>query len=223
MMARIGEMVLREACAQAAVWNHLNPEARNVKMSVNIAEQQLLDGNFPNRVKEILEWSNLDASQLQLEIIEDVIVDHLDGLSVLREIQALGVSLAIDDFGTGQSSLSYIKQFDMVSSLKIDKTFVDEMGGASRAIIEAVTAMAKALDLNVIAEGVENTEQVKQLLGYGIDVMQGYLFSRPVPADQIDPIKWFGAQPEVSRTVGNASPLPPAPPGLHQGRPQRRA
>ncbi len=220
MMARIGEMVLREACAQAAVWNHLNPDAKQVKMSVNIAEQQLLDSNFPLRVQEILAWSNLDPSQLQLEIIEDVVIDHLDGLSVLREIQALGVSLAIDDFGTGQSSLSYVKQFDMVSSLKIDKTFVDEMGGASRAIIEAITAMAKALGLQVIAEGVESTDQVRQLLDYGIDVMQGYLFSKPVPATEIDPVSWFGVRPSAG-PIGPAAPSPEH--SLHQGRPERRA
>jgi len=104
-----------------------------------------------------------------------VIVDHLDGLSILNRIRDLGVSLAIDDFGTGQSSLSYIKQFDMVSTLKIDQVFVREMGDgdSNRAIIEAIVAMAKALDLRVVAEGVETIEQVNQLRGFGVDVMQG--------------------------------------------------
>ncbi|MEZ5341835.1 MAG: EAL domain-containing protein [Acidimicrobiales bacterium] len=221
MMGRIGEMVMREACAQAAVWNHLHPAARSVKMSVNIAEQQLLDGNFPNRVREILEWSGLDPAQLQLEIIEDVVIDHLAGLSVLREIRALGVSLAIDDFGTGQSSLSYVKQFDMVSSLKIDKSFVDDMDGASAAVIEAVTTMSKAMNLQVIAEGVETTAQVQQLMGYGIDVMQGYLFSKPVSASQIDPAKWFAPQGSGLRTPAPSSVA--AVDSLHQSRPQRRA
>ncbi len=193
MMGRIGELVMREACAQAAVWNHLCDDARKIRMSVNVAEAQLLDANFPALVAEVLDWSGLDASQLVLEIIEDVIVDHMDGLNMLREIRALGVSLAIDDFGTGQSSLSYVKEFDMVSTLKIDKSFVDELetGQTSIAIIEAIVAMAKALDLRVVAEGVEDPEQLRKLSSFGVDLMQGYLFNAPVAAEVIDPHSWF--------------------------------
>lgn len=127
----------------------------------------MIDKNFPETVAEVLDWSGLPADQLVLEITEDVIVDHLDGLSILNRIRDLGVSLAIDDFGTGQSSLSYIKQFDMVSTLKIDQVFVREMGDgdSNRAIIEAIVAMAKALGLRVVAEGVENIEwRVMELL-----------------------------------------------------------
>jgi len=206
MMADIGEYVLKEATAQAAVWNHLNPNARNVKMSVNIAEQQLIDKNFPDTVSEVLLWSGLPADQLVLEITEDVIVDHLDGLSVLNRIRDLGVTLAIDDFGTGQSSLSYINQFDMVSTLKIDQVFVREMGDgdSNRAIIEAVVAMANALDLRVVAEGVENIEQVNQLRAFGIEIMQGYLFNAPVAANGIDPASWF--VPEAP--LGTPAPTP---------------
>ena len=244
MMAEIGEYVMREATAQAAVWNHLNPNARDVKMSVNIAEQQLIDKNFPDQVADVLLWSGLPADQLVLEITEDVIVDHLDGLSVLNRIRDLGVTLAIDDFGTGQSSLSYIKQFDMVSTLKIDKVFVREMsdGDSNRAIIEAVVAMAKALDLRVVAEGVESIEQVNQLRAFGIDVMQGYLFNAPVAANGIDPAAWFvpdaptgpptppstlGLSPlDVSRGLAAAAaPEPPSEAGLPVGlrpRPARR-
>ena len=211
MMSKIGEHVLREATAQAAVWNHLNPNARNVKMSVNIAEQQLIDKNFPETVAEVLAWSGLPADQLVLEITEDVIVDHLDGLSILNRIRDLGVSLAIDDFGTGQSSLSYIKQFDMVSTLKIDQVFVREMGDgdSNRAIIEAVVAMAKALGLRVVAEGVENIEQVNQLRSFGVHIMQGYLFNAPLAANGIDPVSWFvpdETAPVPSSTLG-LSPL----------------
>ncbi len=226
MMGAIGELVLREACAQAAVWNHLSPDAAGIKMSVNVAEQQLLDANFPILIQEVLDWSGLPPEQLVLEIIEDTIVDHLsDGLNLLRQIRNIGVDLAIDDFGTGQSSLSYVKQFDMVSVLKIDKTFVDEMnlGQTNRAIIEAIVAMAKALDLRIVAEGVENPDQVRELLGFGVSLMQGYLFNAPVAANGIDPNSWFkprsdGAAPgltslEVSRQL--------VAPGHHQ-RPKRR-
>ncbi len=238
MMADIGEYVLREATAQAAVWNHLNPNARDVKMSVNIAEQQLIDKNFPDTVADVLMWSGLPADQLVLEITENVIVDHLDGLSVLNRIRDLGVTLAIDDFGTGQSSLSYIKQFDMVSTLKIDQIFVREMsdGDSNRAIIEAVVAMAKALDLRVVAEGVETIEQVNQLRGFGVDIMQGYLFNAPVAANGIDPASWFvpDTPPETPLSAPGLSPLDvsrglaaaaPSPSGLPVGlrpRPARR-
>ena len=136
-----------------------------------------------------------------------MIVDHLDGLSILRDIRELGVSLAIDDFGTGQSSLSYVKQFDMVSSLKVDKSFVDDMtSGVNRAIIEAVVAMAKALDLQVVAEGVESEDQVKDLLDFGVHIMQGYLFNKPVAPDSIDPTSWFKAR--------TPAPVDPNMPGL---------
>lgn len=211
MMADIGEYVLKEATAQAAVWNHLNPHARHVKMSVNIAEQQLIDKNFPDTVSGVLAWSGLPSDQLVLEITEDVIVDHLDGLSVLNRIRDLGVALAIDDFGTGQSSLSYIKQFDMVSTLKIDQVFVREMGDgdSNRAIIEAVVAMAKALDLRVVAEGVENIDQVNQLRAFGVEIMQGYLFNAPLAANGIDPAAWFvpDTTPPVSAPAPGLSPL----------------
>ncbi len=206
MMAAIGELVLREACAQAAVWNYLAPEARGVRMSVNIAEQQLLDATFPELVQEVIAWSGLPPEQLVLEIIEDVIVDHLDGLNMLRRIKQLGVGLAIDDFGTGQSSLGYVKQLDMVSILKIDKTFVDEMGNGEtdRAIIDAVVTMAKALDLRVVAEGVESEQQLKGLRDSGISIMQGYLFNQPVTAQMVDPEKWFESRP----AAGPGAPKP---------------
>ncbi len=195
MMDRLGELVLREACAQAAVWNHLSPAATRVRMGVNLAEQQLVDSKLAMQVAEVLDWSGIDPGQLVLEITEDVIVDHLDGLTTLRDLRDLGVALAIDDFGTGQSSLSYVKQFDMVSTIKIDKAFVDEMHSANvdRAIVEAVVAMASALNLSIVAEGVEHFEQVEELQRLGVHLVQGYLFSPPIPADNVDPARWFNA------------------------------
>lgn len=192
-MARLGEFVLREACAQAAVWNHISPAAKRVKMSVNLAEQQLVDTSLPRRVSEVLAWAGLAPEQLVLEITEDVVVDHLDGLDTLRALRALGVELSIDDFGTGQSSLGYVKQFDMVTTLKIDQRFVRDMrsGDADRAIIEAVLAMASALGMRVVAEGVEFEDQLRELQRLGVDLMQGYLFNSPVGAELIDPEIWF--------------------------------
>ncbi len=221
MMARLGELVLREACAQAAVWNHLSPSAARVRMGVNLHEQQLVDSKLAMQVAEVLDWSGIDPSQLVLEITEDVIVDHLDGLTVLRDLRDLGVALAIDDFGTGQSSLSYVKQFDMVTTIKIDKAFVDEMHSANvdRAIVEAVVAMASALDLSIVAEGVEHFAQVEELQRLGVNLVQGYLFSPPIPADTVDPAQWFMAAVPEPRPLGQvATPLPrPLPTELGHG------
>ncbi len=233
MMARIGETVLREATAQAAVWNHLNPNARSVKMSVNLAEQQLIDGDFPDLVNDVLHWSGLPPEQLVLEITEDVISDHLDGMGVVNRLRDLGVSLAIDDFGTGRSSLSYVKQFDMVSTLKIDRTFTDlDPSGSNQAIVQAVVAMSKGLNLEVVAEGVETIEQVEYLQGLGISIMQGYLFNAPLPAAGIDPAAWFvpSAAPAVSQeglsqlevSRGLALNVDQKRPDLIQNRPARR-
>lgn len=203
MMSEIGQLVLREACAQAAVWNHINPTAKNIRMSVNVAEQQLADPVFPHKVQEVLAWSGLDPSQLVLEILEDVIIDHLDGLGSLRDLRALGVHLAIDDFGTKHSSLAKIKEFDMVSTIKIDQTFVRDMrtGEADRAIIEAVVVISNALDLNVVAEGVEFHDQMEQLEELGVSLMQGYLFNTPVAPEVIDPDVWFPSR-TADRTMG---------------------
>jgi diguanylate cyclase (GGDEF)-like protein len=203
-MARLGEFVLREACAQAAVWNHISPAAHRVKMSVNLAEQQLVDTGLPGRVAEVLSWAGLNPEQLVLEITEDVIVDHLGGLKTLRELRALGCELSIDDFGTGQSSLGYVKEFDMVTTLKIDKRFVRDMrsGEADRAIIEAVVAMAKALGMRVVAEGVEFEDQLVELQQLGVELMQGYLFTSPIGADLIDPSIWFPSRDSDPSKLG---------------------
>ncbi len=197
MMARIGELVLRESCAQMAVWNHAAPGARRIRVGVNLSEQQLTDDSLPRIVAETLAWSGVGPDQLVLEITEDVIVEHLDGLAVLRQLRDLGVSLSIDDFGTGQSSLSYVKQFDMVSTLKIDQSFVRDMesANADRAIIEAVVAMATALQLKIVAEGVEYRGQLEELRALGVTLIQGYLFGAPMPADQINPLTMFAERP----------------------------
>ncbi len=187
LLARLGELVLREACAQAAVWNHLHPGADNLRISVNVAEQQLVDAAFPKLVDEVIGWSGLRPDQLILEITEDVVVEHLDSLTMLHRIRDLGVSLAIDDFGTGQSSLSYIRDFDMATTLKIDKSFVRQMhtGTADQAIVEAIVTMATALELTIVAEGVEHDADIERLRALGVQLMQGYYFGRPLPAESI--------------------------------------
>ncbi len=193
MLGKISDIVMREACTQAALWNHIAGGAQNVKMSINLSEPQLVDPNLQYQVMEILGWAGLEPSQLILEITEDIIIGQGDHLAKLRSLSDLGINLAIDDFGTGQSSLNSIKELDMVSTLKIAEKFVTDINSsdADRAIIEAIVTMAKALDLNIVAEGVETEEQLRALLSLGVHNVQGYFFAVPTPANEMDPERWF--------------------------------
>jgi diguanylate cyclase (GGDEF)-like protein len=217
LMSSIGALVMREACAQMAVWNHLSRRAHDMTISVNIAEQQLLDPTFVGQVVDVLEWSGLPPRQLNLEITEGVIASHLRDLDALRDLHHMGVSFAIDDFGTGHSSLSVLRQLDLISILKIDKAFVDglQRGAAGTAIIDAVVSMARALGLRVVAEGVEQDWQLGLLRQLGVPYIQGYLFNRPMAADSIRPGVWidrrvapvgrYGLPPlEISRSLMRA-------------------
>jgi predicted signal transduction protein with EAL and GGDEF domain len=189
LMARLGEVVLRESLAQKALWTHMEPGANHLSIGVNVAERQLVDPRFPERIEEALEWANVRPEELTLEITEDLMIDHLDGsLSVLRRLGDIGVSLVIDDFGTGRSSLSYVKRLDMIDGIKIDRSFVTGIpkGKVDIAIVEAIVSMAEALELDMVAEGVETIEQARTLSNLGIQRMQGFLFDRPSPADGFD-------------------------------------
>jgi EAL domain-containing protein (putative c-di-GMP-specific phosphodiesterase class I) len=189
LIAPLGELVLREAVAQTSIWNHGILSGRQVKVGVNVAERQLIDPLFVSKVEKVLEWAALPPWLLTLEITEDVIMEHLDSsLSVLRDVKRMGVNLAIDDFGTGRSSLSYVRRLDMVDVLKIDKSFVDGLGQDSvdEAIVQAIAAMATALGLEMVAEGVETELQFDILKSLGVHRVQGFLFHRPVPASELE-------------------------------------
>ncbi|MCP4087645.1 MAG: EAL domain-containing protein [Actinomycetia bacterium] len=189
LISELGLVVLREACAQVAQWKYGNPKIKDFRVGVNVAERQLVDPTFAQQVKDVLAFSGLDPSSLTIEITEDLVVEHLSALTILDDLKAIGVRLAIDDFGTGRSSLSYVKKLRMIDYLKIDKTLVQGVGSdhVDNAILDAIVSMADALDVTIVAEGVETEEQRDHLLGLGVDRMQGYLFHRPVPgADFVD-------------------------------------
>lgn len=199
MIGWIGDFVLREACAQAARWNAREPRARGVKIGVNLAEPQLNDPNLTERLIEVLDSVGLPPEQLVLEISENHIVDNDALLESLWALRGVGVELAIDDFGTGQSSIGYAKQFEMVNYLKIDEQYVRDMrsGSADRTIVEVMVSMVDALGKQVVAEGVEFEDQLQDLRSLGVPLMQGYLFSRPLPAASIDPKQWFATLPSL--------------------------
>jgi len=182
----IGEWVLRESCRQVMAWRQkgLNLD----RIGVNIAGAQIQRGNLAVLVKQILAESGLDAATLELEITEGFIMDKpAEAIALMHELRDIGLELAIDDFGTGHSSLSYLKQFP-VHTLKIDQSFIREMdqGGDNEAIVRAIISLAHSIGMKVIAEGVELDEQRQFLADEACEEGQGYLFSRPLPANEFE-------------------------------------
>lgn len=179
----IGEWVLREACRQAARWQREGLPALTV--AVNLSARQCHQENIVEIIAQALQGAGLEPKWLQIEVTESMVMHNLDvAESVLRRIKALGVSLAMDDFGTGYSSLGYLKQFPF-DCLKIDRSFVQNITTEpdDALIATAVIAMAHSLRLYVVAEGVESESQMHYLRNQHCDQLQGYLFARPLPAD----------------------------------------
>jgi diguanylate cyclase (GGDEF)-like protein len=184
----IGRWVLRTACAQAIRWQEEG--LRPISMAVNLSPRQFQDEHLLNDIDEILLSSGLDPSLLQLEITESMVMQNVErAIKTLDAIQSRGVRLAIDDFGTGYSSLSLMKQFP-IDTIKIDRSFVRDLGEnrADRAIATAIISLGRALGLTVVAEGVETRQQQEILTDELCDQLQGFLFSKPVPAGDIPQI-----------------------------------
>lgn len=181
----IGEWVLMEACRQGAAWMREGTSAPPV-IAVNLSALQFKRGNVLDIVTRALAESQLPPQRLELELTESILLQDVDStMKTLQALKAMGVTLSIDDFGTGYSSLSYLKQLS-VDKLKIDQSFVSDMlshaDGAS--IVKAIIQLGHSLDLKVIAEGVETEAQRAFLKESGCDEGQGFLFSRPLPAEQ---------------------------------------
>ncbi|MCJ8168128.1 putative bifunctional diguanylate cyclase/phosphodiesterase [Atopomonas sediminilitoris] len=179
LIAAIGEQVLRMACQAAKQW--LDEGFDDLRVAVNLSAQQLRQGNLVSLVRAILQETDLPPHLLELELTESLLLDNLDStLNTLGQLKRLGVTLAIDDFGTGYSSLSYLKRLP-VDCVKIDQCFVNDLPreGEDAAIIRAIIALAHALDLRVVAEGVEEHAQLDFLKAQQCDEVQGYLISPP--------------------------------------------
>jgi diguanylate cyclase (GGDEF)-like protein/PAS domain S-box-containing protein len=182
LIVPIGEWVLTTACIQAKAWQN---QGRQLTMSVNLSPRQFRQKDLVEMIAAVLDKTGLDASLLELEITEGMIMHRPDqAVAVLERLHQLGVQLSVDDFGTGYSSLSYLKKFP-VQKLKIDRSFVQDLttDDDSASIVTAIIAMAKSLKLEVVAEGVETRDQLAFLTRLQCDKYQGYLFSKPVPAD----------------------------------------
>jgi EAL domain-containing protein (putative c-di-GMP-specific phosphodiesterase class I) len=194
LIVPIGEWVLREASRQNQRWRERGFPP--IHVAVNIASLHFRQGGLIESVAQALRESHLDPSLLELEVTESMLMQSVDAtLDTLFRLKDMGVRLAIDDFGTGYSSLSYLKRFPL-DTLKIDRSFIKDLprDAEDAAIAKAIIAMAHSLKLAVVAEGVELAEQLAFLQQHGCDVVQGYLFSHPVSADDLATLL---AQPQV--------------------------
>jgi diguanylate cyclase (GGDEF)-like protein/PAS domain S-box-containing protein len=182
----LGNWVLRSACRQAVAWRKsgLPP----LKVAVNVSIEQIRQPDLVAEIEAVLAETGLDPAFLELEITESVFVENMTrAIDNLTRVQKLGISLAIDDFGTGYSSLCYLKNFP-IDRIKIAQQFVRDIPGDvnDEAVVEATIAMARSLGVNLIAEGVENKDQVDFLTARQCHEMQGYYFARPMPAAELE-------------------------------------
>jgi diguanylate cyclase (GGDEF)-like protein len=187
LIVPLGEWVLHQACAQNRAWQEegLTP----IRVVVNLSSRQVRR-SLPETVAGILQSTGLEARFLGLELTESLLVNHhKEDTDTLHALRAMGLHLAVDDFGTGYSSFSYLKHLPL-DALKIDRSFVREITTSpdDAAITTAIIAMAHALGLKVVGEGIETAAQREVLRHQGCDAMQGYLFSRPVPAEELVPL-----------------------------------
>ena len=184
MIIPIGEWVLRTASKQAKYWEKQGFPAPHV--AVNLSARQIHQGNLPALMQDILKHSHLDPEHLKLELTETFLIHETEEtIQTLRELKAMGIHLYIDDFGAGYASLRYLKSFP-IDGIKLDQSLIQNLPHSTNdaAIVMAVISLAKAIGLQVIAEGVESQEQVDFLEEYGCDAMQGYWIAPPLPANE---------------------------------------
>jgi EAL domain-containing protein (putative c-di-GMP-specific phosphodiesterase class I) len=187
LIVEIGAWTLLEACRNIAALTRVGLDVP--KISVNVSSLQF-NSEFTNLVRRALDEYGIDPARLELELTEGVIMGNAKAsIAALHEMKSLGVSLSVDDFGTGYSSLSYLSQFPL-DEIKIDRSFIVNLssGRRSKDLVRAIIAMGKSLDLRLVAEGVDSLDQYRFLRGSEVDLIQGYLFSKPVPMEQFAPL-----------------------------------
>jgi diguanylate cyclase (GGDEF)-like protein/PAS domain S-box-containing protein len=185
LIVTIGEWVLREACSQANLWRAIVRDTGPLSISVNLSSKQLGYVHLADQIIRTLDATGLAPCALKLEITESAVMENVESAArMLQQLRALGVELAIDDFGTGYSSLSYLHRLP-IDTLKIDRSFISSVGGnnENREIVRTILTLAKTLGKGVVAEGIETMEQLEFLRQLGCDSAQGFLFSKPVPAN----------------------------------------
>ncbi|MES2352932.1 MAG: EAL domain-containing protein [Pseudomonadota bacterium] len=180
LIVPLGEWALRQACKQLKHWHDLGYP--NLRVAVNLSPRQFHQTNLPNTIEQILDEVGLTADNLDLEITESILLQRSDdNIDFLKRLSDMGIQISIDDFGTGYSSLSYLQHYP-VNALKIDQSFVGGItrNSHNRALVTAIIAMARSLDLKVLAEGVETLEQIDFLMEHGCSSAQGFYYSEAV-------------------------------------------
>ncbi|MEO1249810.1 MAG: GGDEF domain-containing phosphodiesterase, partial [Pseudomonadota bacterium] len=205
-IVEIGHWALWSAVEQRLAWH--NDGLSGFRVAVNVSPRQVQSAGFVESVAAVLEASGLDPRLLELEVTENLVINHSDGVpDVLHDLYCLGIELAIDDFGTGYSSLNYLKRFS-VHRLKIDRSFIADAQHEpeDRAIVRTVIRLGQTLGLRVLAEGVENKETIEFLKREGCDEVQGFYYAKPMPAQQFEQwVKEFTAL----NPAPDALPAPP--------------
>jgi len=184
----LGYWILNEVCLTLKSWR--DKGLTLVPVSVNVSARQFQQPDFHKRVAEVLKRHDIDASLIEIELTEGLVMEDTDAAQrELAQLKAIGLRISIDDFGTGYSCLSYLQRFP-IDVLKIDKSFVQEIGSShgGECIIDAIISLAKSLRLETVAEGVETPEQLQHLVDHGCHVMQGYLFGKPMDLQLVEPL-----------------------------------
>lgn len=184
LIGRVGAWALESSCQSARTWDWAGAEGATI--SVNVSAKQFHSGDLLGSVRRTLEQTGLPPASLELELTESLLIEDLGrSAQILRSLERMGIKIAVDDFGTGYSSLSYLKRFP-VDTLKIDRAFVRDLDhdAEDQAICRAIIKLGHELGMKVVGEGVETEAQLSALEAYGCDIVQGYYFSRPVPAPQ---------------------------------------
>lgn len=222
LIVPMGDWVLREACRQLKQWQELfglnatdrtlkpgrdrriSPTQPPLSMSINLSGKQFSQPNLSDTIARILEQTGLSGESLKLEITETLLMENAASVTAtISQLRSLGIQLCIDDFGTGYSSLSYLHQFS-IDTLKIDRSFVSQMGSAENGeIVKTIVTLARNLGMDAIAEGVENREQLTQLRGLQCQSAQGYYFSPPVDRDVAEALILFNRHKAPRETLGD--------------------
>jgi EAL domain-containing protein (putative c-di-GMP-specific phosphodiesterase class I) len=182
LINQLGQWVLQTACLHLKIWQ-LSPETAHLQLAVNVSARQFRQADFVAQVNSIITATGIEPMGLKLELTESLVLDNInDTIAKMTALKELGVRFSMDDFGTGQSSLSYLTQLPL-NQLKIDQSFVRNIGikPSDGMIVQTIIGMARNLGLEVIAEGVETTEQQLFLAEHGCTLYQGYLFGKPAP------------------------------------------
>ena len=202
LIRSLGLWVLQESCRQAMAWQAAGLTDGDLRLSVNVSARQLQQDSFVQQVVSVLDETGMPGTQLTLEMTESVLLEEGDStLATLQALRRLGIRLAIDDFGTGYSSLSYLHNFP-VDILKIDRSFVERLlTGGDGGLVGTILRLGRTMNLETVAEGVEDPQELLLLRRQGCTTGQGYHFSPPVPADAIQGLL-------EDRSAGESTPVP---------------